>query len=270
MVGAVLGLNYAPGITLSQWTSDCKPGYFAACKSSSAVLRFSFALSSIFFVQLIGTSIHTKFYDFLWGWKFLLFSGLVILFYFLQAEVFDLNGYAWYARIAGFFYLIIQQIILLDFAYTWNERMVKWSEEDAVHGYGTIWLVILIFLSFLLIGGSMAVIGIMYWQFGNKICSDTLAILSLTLVLCFIATFLQVFVSDEGSMLTSAIIIAYSTYICYSAVTLNPNPVCNPTLSTGYQTVSQVLQALDLQALDLQTLDLQASLIIFLVPLNFV
>ena len=233
-------------ITLSSWTSDCKPGFFSACKSSGAVLRFSFALSSIFFIQLVGTTISSKFYDYLWGLKFLLFCGLVILFYFLQAEIFDLNGYAWYARVAGFFYLIIQQIILLDFAYTWNERIVKWSDEDAEHGYGKAWLVLLIFISFIFIGGSLTIIGVMYWQFGNPICSDTLTILSLTLGLCFIATFIQVFISDEGSMLTSAIIIAYSTYICYSAVTLNPNPVCNPTLTTRYQTVSQVRLTSDL------------------------
>ena len=240
MVGAILGLKYAPTITLSQWTSDCSPGFYSACKSSGAVFRFSMALSAIFALQIIGTTVHARFFDYHWFFKFLIFSGLVVLFYFLQAEVFDLNGYAWWARVAGFFFLILQQIILLDLAYTYNERLVKWSEEDAEHGYGTAWLVLLIFISFILIGGSAAVIGILYWQFGNKICSDTLAILSLTVGLCVIATILQVFVCDEGSMLTSAIIIAYSTYICYSAVILNPNPICNPTLSTGYQTVSQV------------------------------
>jgi hypothetical protein len=48
--------------------------------------------------------------------------------------VFDLNGFAWYARVAGFFYLIIQQVILIDFAYYWNDKWVKWSEEDVEHG----------------------------------------------------------------------------------------------------------------------------------------
>ena len=154
MVGSVLGLNYAPMITLSQWTSDCKSGYFDSCKSSSAVLRFSMALSAIFFVQLVGTSFFTKFYDYLWFFKFLLFAGLVILFYFLDARIFDLNGYAWFARIAAFFYLMIQQIILIDFTYSWNEKWVKLSQEDAEHGYGAAWLVMLVIISFLLHTGS--------------------------------------------------------------------------------------------------------------------
>ena len=238
MVGSVLGLNYAPMITLNQWTSGCKPGFSNSCKSSGAVLRFSMALSIIFVVLLTGTSFVTKFYDYLWFMKFFFFFGFMVLFSFLNAEIFDLNGYAWYARVAAFFYLIFQQIILIDLAYTWNEKWVKLSDEDAEHGYGCIWLFLLIAVSFTLILGSCAVVGVMFWQFGK--CADSLVILILTVILCAVATFLQIFVSEDGSVLTSSIIIAYATYICYSALTLNPNTVCNPTLSTGYQTVSQV------------------------------
>jgi serine incorporator 1/3 len=238
MVGSVVGLNYAPMIKLSQWTNGCTSGYFDSCKSSSAVLRFSMALSALFFVQLVGTTFFTKFYDYMWFFKFLLFSGLVVLFYFLDAGVFNLGGYAWYARIAAFFYLILQQIILIDFTYAWNEKWVKWSEDDSEHGYGKAWLVFLVIISFILIGGSCSVLGILYWQFRQ--CGDSTAIITLTVLLSFIATVVQLFISEVGSILTSSIIIAYATYICYSAVTLNPEPYCNPTLSTGYQTVSQV------------------------------
>jgi hypothetical protein len=238
MVGSVLGLNYAPLITLDSWTSGCKDGFDNSCKSSGAVLRFSMALSIVFLVLLLGTTCVTKFYDYLWMAKFFFFFGFVILFGFLTAEIFDLNGYAWFARVAAFFYLIFQQIILIDLAYTWNETWVRMSDEDAEHGYGCIWLFLLIVVSFTLILGSCAVIGIMFWQFGK--CADSLVILILTVLLCAVSTFLQIFVSEDGSVLTSSIIIAYATYICYSSLTLNPNPVCNPTLSTGYQTVSQV------------------------------
>jgi Serine incorporator (Serinc) len=133
--------------------------------------------------------------------------------------------------------------LLIDLAYTWNETWVRMSDEDAEHGYGCIWLFLLIVVSFTLILGSCAVIGIMFWQFGK--CADSLVILILTVLLCVVATFLQIFVSEDGSVLTSSIIIAYATYICYSSLTLNPNPVCNPTLSTGYQTVSQVASPLN-------------------------
>jgi hypothetical protein len=153
--------------------------------------------------------------------------------------VFDTRGYAWFARIAAFFYLIFQQVVLIDFTYTWNERWVRFSEEHDGDSGGKCWLTGLIVISFLLFAGSLSVIGVMFWQFSGPECADSNAILSLTLILPFLATMMQLFASSEGSILTSAIITAYATYICYSAVILNPKDVCNPTLSTGYQTVSQ-------------------------------
>mmetsp|Transcript_23504 Transcript_23504/g.22645 ORF Transcript_23504/g.22645 Transcript_23504/m.22645 type:complete len:431 (-) Transcript_23504:139-1431(-) len=238
MVASVLGLNYAPRIQLSQWLTDCPVGYDDACKSSGAVFRFSFALTSVFIIQLVGVAIFTKFYDYLWWSKFLAFAALVIGYFFIKAEVFNLNGFAWYARVCGFFYLIIQQVILIDFAYYWNDKWVKWSEEDVEHGYGNYWLGALLFIAFIIIGGSISVVGVMYWQFD---CADTKVIISMTIILCFIATMIQIFVSDEGSIMTSAIIIGYSTYVCYSSITLQPFPECNPTISTGFQTVSQAI-----------------------------
>ena len=81
-------------------------------------------------------------------------------------------------------------------------------------------------------------LGVMFWQFSG--CSDSLAIMIITLLLSIIATIIQIFVSDVGSVLTSAIVAGYATYVCYSSVTLNPDATCNPTLQTGYQTVAIV------------------------------
>ena len=78
----------------------------------------------------------------------------------------------------------------------------------------------------------------MFWQFSG--CTDSTVIISLTLCLSVLATILQLFASEVGSVLTSGIVTSYATYVCYSAVTLNPDSACNPTLQTGYQTLSTV------------------------------
>ena len=52
----------------------------------------------------------------------------------------------------------------------------------------------------------------------------------------------QLFFTDgRGSLLTSAIITAYASYICFSSVSLNPKEVCNPTIGGNSQNVSQVV-----------------------------
>jgi Serine incorporator (Serinc) len=99
------------------------------------------------------------------------------------------------------------------------------------------WLYALIITSFTLLIGSIAAIGIMFWQFYG--CPENDAILIITVVLCFTATCIQIFLSEDGSLLVSSFVVAYSTYLCFAAVSLNPNTECNPTLSTRYQNVSQ-------------------------------
>lgn len=229
--------RYAPSkIHLSSWEDGCPEDFEDSCKANSAVLRISFALTILFAVQMIGCGVHPKFYDILWVPKAAVFACVVIGFYFAKSEVFDLQGYAWFARITGFFYLILQQIILLDVAYSWNEKWVAYSTEDGEKGQ--IWLVGLLFFSAVLFIGSFVFFGLMYWQFDG--CNDNTAIISITLCTAVVATLIQVFFTDEGSILISAIMTAYATYVCYSAVSLNPNQSCNPTIATSYQDISTV------------------------------
>lgn len=235
MVGSIIAQKYAKSHTASLSNNGCPSGYDTECRGNGAVYRFSFALFIIFALQLLGTSVSIRFFDALWVPKIFSYVGLVIAFYFVANNVFDEHGYAWLARILGFFYLIFQQIILLDFAYCWNESWVAKAEKDGTQK----WYIILLVTSFILIAGSISAIGIMYWQFGN--CSSSLVIISLTIILPVIALCFQVFVSEHGSLLTSAVLISYCTYICYSAITLNPDETCNPSISTSYQTLSSAI-----------------------------
>jgi hypothetical protein len=130
---------------------------------------------------------------------------------------------------------VLQQIILLDFAYNWNSNWVKNSEESNNNS----WLIGLLVVSGILFAGSFSVIGILYWQFSG--CPENEAIISITLILSIAVTVFQLFTPGEGSLLTSGIMTAYATFLCYSAVVLNPNTDCNPTLASGYQTITEVI-----------------------------
>lgn len=239
MVLSIVMLQYAPShIHLSTWNDGCPNGYEDSCKANSAVFRFSFALTIMFVLQALGSAVHPKFYDVFWVPKIIAFICVVIGFYFASSSIFGLGGYAWVARITGFLYLILQQIILLDVAYSWNERWVAYSCDDGE--MGSRWLRGLLMISTTLFVGSLVVIALLYWQFDG--CPENVGIITITLVLPALATIYQVFFSEEGSLLVSAIMFAYCTYICYSSVTLNPDASCNPTISSGYQTISKVTQ----------------------------
>ena len=74
--------------------------------------------------------------DYAWDIKFLVFFGALIGFIFCPPEVFDSHGYVWPARIGAFIFLILQQVILISFAYSLNETLLEWDEQETGHSYG--------------------------------------------------------------------------------------------------------------------------------------
>ena len=242
MVASVLCMKYAPeNVNSENWITDCPSGYESSCKSNSAVLRFSMALSIVFALQFIITNLSTRLYDSYWIGKVLIFTALCAGFFYADAKVFDQNGYAWFARIAGFFFVMLQQVILLDFALTWNSLLMEKADENGgvERGIcGNKWLLLILLLALLLFGCSFSAIGVMFHYFHG--CPDTDAILSITLITSLFCTFMQC-VSSEGSILTSSIMTSYFTYIAFSAITLNPHKICNPTLAGSAQTLSAAI-----------------------------
>ena len=84
-------------------------------------------------------------------------------------------------------------------------------------------------------------IGVMFWQFGQPGCHDTQVVISLTLILSLFALIFQMFVNESYSLMTSSIVFAYATYVCYAAVSIYPENSCNPTLANGYQILQQAV-----------------------------
>jgi hypothetical protein len=223
----------------TDYTSNCPEGFETSCARNGAIMRFSFALCILFILQLLGTAIYTPYYDMLWIVKYIVWTGVLIGFFFTDAVVFDTDGYAWFARICGFLFVIFQQVILLDLAFTWNERWVSNDEDSENPGIcGRLGLLV---VSLLIFSISYAGLGVMFWQFGGPNCHDNNAILGMAIGLTSIATVFQLTVNESYSLLTSAFVTGYGTYIAYAAVTLNPKPSCNPTLASDYQTLSEII-----------------------------
>ncbi len=106
VIVSIITYVYAPSsISLDAWDDGCPSNgdFERSCKANSAVLRVSCALTVLFGLQLIFTFFYTRFYDMFWIIKLGIFVALVIGFFFGKSESFGLDGYAWFARITGFF-----------------------------------------------------------------------------------------------------------------------------------------------------------------------
>jgi hypothetical protein len=118
MVISIILMRRTDSIHISEFSEHCPVGYEDQCKQAGVVLRFSFALVIIYIIQLLGTTFVISFHDSLWIFKIIAFVGLVVGFFYSSSNVFNANGYAWAARIGGFLYIMLQQVILLDFAFS--------------------------------------------------------------------------------------------------------------------------------------------------------
>lgn len=208
--------------------SDYDDQYLDECRGVSSVLRVSFSAACFFLMATIMSFLSDGFGRSFWFIKFVAFIALVITTMFLPSEIFD-HGYLQFARVASTIFIVLQQIILIDIAYSWNDAWVANADEADKEeaDSGGIWLNALIGISVGIFLASYTALGFLFHYFGG--CSTNDTFLWLTLLLTLAAAGIQLS-GDEGSLLTTAIMTAYAVYLAYSAVSSNPDDTCNPML----------------------------------------
>lgn len=118
-------------------------------------------------------------------------------------QQFDDETYAYIARICGLVFIVLQQLILLDFAYTFNETIVQKSGmlgataravgvTDAGRAFKSVWLLGLVALGIVCLGGFVGSMSVLFVYFGGEGCDDNNAIISISLVLIVVRGNLRV------------------------------------------------------------------------------
>lgn len=189
----------------------------AECVGFPAAYRVSFTLFFFFFIHavfMVGNCL--KFHSQYWVWKVLILLGTLILAFIIPNAFFDV--YSIISRIVSGFFLLLQIIILIDFAYRWNEDWV--SDEKQ-------WYVPVLVSAFILYGGSYTLIAFMFDWFDNGNCPRNQFFMVFTILTTFIVTVISITKwCKHGAILPSGVVTLYSTYLCYSALRSDPGS-CN-------------------------------------------
>lgn len=153
----------------------------------------------------------------------LIFAALIFISFVIPNVFF--TYYAWFCVVISCLYLIAQCLILLHFAFEWNESWV--SRDDKKFMYGLLICTIALFI------GGLVAIGFLFHWFGNdSSCSAGQGVLIVTLVLGVVYTFLSVVTG--GSLLPSAVVFGYTVWMAYSALSSgNPPGICNQLSSSS-------------------------------------
>jgi hypothetical protein len=114
-------------------------------------------------------------------------------------------------------------------AYNWNDSWVTKSNEAEAEeqGSGQKWLVAILMACGVFYIFAIGVFIYMCIEFTG--CASNETFISLTIIFCFLIHAAQLS-GEEGSLLSSSLFSAWACFLCYTAVSRNPNEECNPRL----------------------------------------
>lgn len=200
-----------------------------------AVYRLIFALT-LFFVLFCLLMIGVKsskdprsgIQNGFWGIKYLLLiAGMVGAFFIPEQTTF---GQVWmyFGMIGGFLFILIQLVLIIDFAHGWNESWLENYEESQSKG----WYFALIFftlLHYVLAIAATVLLFIFYTTPSG--CGVQKFFISFNLIFCIIISVISVLpkVQDalpKSGLLQSSVVTLYVMYLTWSA--LNNSDKCRP------------------------------------------
>eukprot|EP00055_Hartaetosiga_balthica_P008532 m.32078 g.32078 ORF g.32078 m.32078 type:complete len:434 (+) comp6360_c0_seq1:153-1454(+) len=154
-----------------------------------------------------------------WSLKLLFLTGLSVAAFFISNSFFF--GMGWFGLVCGFIFILIQMVLLVDFAYAIGDSWVAQVEEGSgCHKF------LLFFVSFGLYVLSIAITiccYIFYAKADGESCGLSKAVISVNVVLSVIMTAISLNPRIQETqptvgLLQSSVITFYTTYLVWSAV----------------------------------------------------
>ncbi|MED6286461.1 hypothetical protein CHARACLAT_006311 [Characodon lateralis] len=166
-----------------------------------------------------------------WFFKFLILVGITVGAFFIPDGTFH-TVWFYFGVVGSFIFILIQLILLIDFAHSWNKIWVG----NAAETQNKCWFAGLLFftvLHFALAFTAVVLFYIYYTQPDD--CTEHKVFISLNLIFCVIISVVSILpkiqeAQPHSGLLQASLISLYTMYVTWSAMTNNPNRKCNPSL----------------------------------------
>ncbi|KAK2887295.1 hypothetical protein Q8A67_015523 [Cirrhinus molitorella] len=203
-----------------------------------SVYRMCFAMACFFFLfSIIMIRVRSSkdpraaIQNGFWFFKFLILVGLTVGAFFIPDGTFNTVWY-YFGVVGSFIFILIQLILLVDFAHTWNQKWV----ENAENGNSKCWYAALLsftLVHYICVFAAVVLFYIFYTQPDD--CAEHKAFISLNLIFCIIVSVVAILpkvqeAQPSSGLLQASLISLYTMYLTWSAMSNNPNRKCNPSL----------------------------------------
>ncbi|XP_049852993.1 probable serine incorporator isoform X1 [Schistocerca gregaria] len=203
-----------------------------------AVYRICFALTCFFaLMALIMIGVKTSkdprsgIQNGFWGIKYLLVIAGIVGAFFIPEGSFG-KTWMYFGMIGGFLFIIIQLILIVDFAHSWAENWVgKYEESESKKWYCA--LLTVTFLNYALAITGFTLLFVYYTKPDE--CALNKFFLSFNLILCFIVSVVSILgpVQDaqpRSGLLQSSVVTLYVVYLTWSSLSNQPDTNCKLSL----------------------------------------
>lgn len=201
-----------------------------------AVYRVGFAMASFFVLMAIiminvksSKDPRAKMHNGFWGIKVLMFIGILVGAFFIPKGDFS-KTWMVIGMIGGFLFILIQLVLLIDFAYRLSERWVSNYEDTGNKG----WYAALLGCTVLMYLAALAIIICSYLFYIHKDgCKLNKFFISFNLILSVLVSVLTILpkiqeAQPSSGLLQGSVISAYAMYLTWSGMSNEPDEKCNP------------------------------------------
>nr|XP_002739996.1 PREDICTED: serine incorporator 1-like [Saccoglossus kowalevskii] len=147
--------------------------------------------------------------------------------------------------IGAFIFIIIQLVLLIDFAHSWNESWVEKMEDSNSKAWYFALLVFTILFYLLALAG-IIVFYIFYTTPHD--CALNKFFISFNMIMCIILSVISIHpkiqeAQPRSGLLQASVISLYIVYLTWSAMSSEPDNVCNPKLSDIFHRLTPSINA---------------------------
>ncbi|KAG5322757.1 SERIC protein, partial [Pseudoatta argentina] len=224
--------NYVP----SEVSLDCESavGYLAVYRICFILSLYFFLMSVIMIRVKSSRDPRAPIQNGFWAIKYLLIIGGIIGAFFIPERSFG-STWMYFGMLGGFLFIIIQLILIVDFAHTWADAWVGTYEETELKKWYAALLGTAVFHYTVSITG--IVLLYVYYTHPSG-CALNKFFISFNLILCVITSIVSILPTVQehqprSGLLQSSIVTLYVVYLTWSGVSNSPDGACNPGFIPG-------------------------------------
>jgi len=181
-----------------------------------------------------------------WGPKLLIFIAVAVGAFFIKNSFFH-GAWGYIGLVGGFVFLVVQLILLIDFAHAWADSWVgKMEEGSGCHK----WLIVLCSLGLYIVSFVVTVLMYVYYtKSETSNCNDNKFFISFNLILAIVMTAASISgkvqeAQPNSGLLQSGVVVAYCTYLTWSAISETHAGQCQPNSMNTNDTATTIVGAM--------------------------